>query len=127
MSTPSSARASHFVRGLQRLEATARSRREEGTKGPDGHYRAATATLGGYRISVRYNRHKQREVSVCRRNKDHYHLVPADVLDAVSAAHREIYGAGLQVAYTEPRRRGNDPVYWAVLHTDATNVQGSLG
>ncbi|MBA2666071.1 MAG: hypothetical protein H0U69_03430 [Trueperaceae bacterium] len=128
MSAPSSASTRQLARALRRLEEAARSKRDALKKGPDGHFTAASATIGGYRLSVRYNRHGQREVSVSALERGgHYLALDPTVIATVSAAHREVYGSSLRTAYTEPRRiRDGGPLYWAVLHQDETNVQGRL-
>lgn len=101
--------------------------RREGTKTLDGHWPAAAAQHQGVRVSVRFNRHDQREVSIAAH--DHgVALDPAEV-EKISEAHRELTGAALQWRYSEPRfwvNRNSGNLYWVVLRRSEKDEQGRL-
>ena len=117
---------SELAKMLVGIDRDARKRYEDGFVTPEGHFAAVARVLKGIRISIRYNRHHQREISLS--SAAGHRPIPAELLRLTSEAHREAVGAALEVRYTEPRdfqERGGQ-LMWVVMRSGPENAQDRL-
>ena len=94
--------------------------------GLDGHYRTHARVKHNIRVAARYTRHHRRQVVVSYGGR-HAMPISDDIVDIISEAHHALTGMKLVVSFTAPpHRKPGEPLVWAVLVADKSEVQPTL-